>query len=192
MDVTAHSSVEAFFHEVLSDAFGRRQVEVRELTESYLVGLLGEFTRSQISDEPLGLKWLESRHGSPGERVRALKEVGDTTLYVAGFFAESLERKLVDTEYYIGLGEAAYGELAQRMGGSSLCQIYEELSEGFPGFVDVLTEVRGAVDMGSDDVASLYHQWLRTRAEWIERRLRRLGVVMPTPHDNAAGKGYWQ
>jgi hypothetical protein len=187
MDVTAHSSVDAFFHEVLCDALGRRQVEVSEPTESYLVGLLGEFTRSRISDEPLGLKWLESRHGSPGERVRALKEVGDTTLYVAGFFAESLERKLIDTDYYIGLGEAAYGELAQRMAGSSLREVYEELAAGFPGFVDVLTEVRGEINMGRDDVASLYQQWLRTRAEWIERRLRRLGVVMPTPSE-----GYWQ
>jgi hypothetical protein len=183
MDVTAHSSVEAFFHEVLTDAFGRRQVEVSVPTESYLVGLLGEFSRCQITDEPLGLKWLESRHGSPGERVRALKEVGDTTLYVAGFFAESLERKLVDTEYYIGLGEAAYGELAQRMGGSSLRQIYEELASNFPEFVDVLAEVKGAVDMGSADVASLYQQWLHTRAEWIERRLRRLGMLMPTSRD---------
>ncbi len=189
MDVTGHSSVDAFFYEVLSDALGRRHVEVSEPTESYLVGLLGEFVRSPICDEPLGLKWLESRHHSPGERVRTLKEVGDTTLYVAGFFAESLERKLVDSEYYIGLGEAAYGELAQRMGTSALSQIYEELAARFPEFVDVLTDVRGSVSMGSDDVASLYQQWLRTRAEWIERKLRRLGMVMPTGSDD---KGYWQ
>ena len=188
MDVTAHSSVDAFFYEVLSEALDRRQVEISDETGSYLVGLLGEFSRSRITDEPLALKWLESRHGSSGDRVRALKEVGDTTLYVAGFFAESLDRKLVDSEYYISLGEAAYGELARRMGGSSLRQIYEELAVGFPGFVDVLTEVRGAVDMGSDDVASLYQQWLRTRADWIERRLRRMGVVMPTSGDD----GYWQ
>lgn len=191
MDVTAHTSVDGFFHEVLSEALGRRQVEVKEPTEHYLVGLLGEFTRSQITDEPLALKWLESRHEGPSERVRTLKEVGDTTLYVAGFFAESLQRKLFDAEYYIGLGEAAYSELAQRMGGSALREVYGELAADFPGFVEVLAEVRGAFDMGRDDVAALYQQWLRTRSEWIERRLRRLGVLMPTQGERGQG-GYLQ
>ncbi len=190
MDVTAHSSVDAFFHEVLTETLGRRQAEVKDVTESYLVSLLGEFARSTITDEPLALKWLESSHGSPADRVRTLKEVGDTTLYVAGFFAESLSRKLVDSEYYIGLGEAAYGELASRMSGSSLREVYEELAADFPGFVDVLAEVRGAVSMGTGDVAALYEQWRRTRAEWIERRLRRLGVVMPSQTDTE--KGYLQ
>lgn len=188
MDVTGHASVDEFFHEVLADALGRQQLEVSEPVESYLVGLLGEFTRARITDEPLGLKWLESRSADPGERVRTLKEVGDTTLYVAGFFAESLERKLFDTDYYIGLGGAAYRELASRLGGSSIREVYEELAAKFPRFVDVLCEVRGNVELGRADVASLYEQWLRTRSEWIERRLRRLGVLMP----GHTGGGYWQ
>ena len=78
----------------------------------------------------------------PGERVKALKEVGDTALYVVGFFAESLERSLVQADYYMGLGSAAYGELASRLGGSSVREVYEELASGFPAFVDVLGEVR--------------------------------------------------
>jgi hypothetical protein len=190
MDVTAHASVDEFFHDMLLEALGRRQVEASQSTETYLVGLLGEFARGRISDEPMALKWLQSRSAGAGERVKTLKEVGDTTLYVAGFFAESLERKLVDTEYYIGLGEAAYGELAQRLGRSSVREVYQELAANFPQFVDVLSEVRGAVEMGRADVASLYEQWLRTRAEWIERRLRRMGVLMPARGDT--GKGYLQ
>jgi hypothetical protein len=153
--------------------------------------LLGEFTRARIGDEPMARKLLGSSDADPGVRVKTLKEVGDTSLYVSGFFAESLERKLVDADYYIGMGEAAYAELARRMTQSSIRAVYEELSAKFPRFVDVLVEVKYQVDCGGTDVTQLYEQWLRSRSDWIERRLRRLGVLMPGSGSDG-GEGYLQ
>ena len=62
-----------------------------------------------------GVLLAQSQDADPGERVKTLKEVGDISLYVTGFFAESLSRKLVDADYYIGLGRGAYAELAGRL-----------------------------------------------------------------------------
>src|SRR5690606_19620395 len=138
MDLTTHASVDEYFHQVVIEALDRACVEATEAAECYLVGLLGEFTRSQITDEPLSLK-LARAQGDPAERVKALKEVGDTTLYITGFFAASLERQVVDPGYYMTLGEAAYRELAQRLSGSSsIGEVYRELAAKFPRFVDVL------------------------------------------------------
>src|SRR5512134_3395943 len=103
MDVTLAASVDEFFHEVIQDALGSVHLRVSEPTEWYLVGLLGEFTRARITDQPLGLQLAEAP-SDPGERVRRLKQVGDTSLYVSGFFAESLGRKLVDADYYASIG----------------------------------------------------------------------------------------
>ena len=113
MSLVRHSSVESFFREVLVESMERRGVEAAESTEQYLVGLLGEFTRARIPDEPLSLKLVST--SDPAQRVRALKEIGDTALYVVGFFEESLSRSLVAADYYVGLGSAAYGELAARL-----------------------------------------------------------------------------
>jgi hypothetical protein len=110
--------------------------------------------------------------------VRALKEVGDTTLYVAGFFADSLQRKLVGVDYYMDLGQAAYHELARRLQASSVAEIYAELSGKFPRFVEVLMEVRRHVAFASQDVVHLYEEWVRTRSAWVESRLRALGVLV--------------
>ncbi|WP_428265283.1 hypothetical protein [Haliangium sp.] len=177
--MTTHSSVESFFHDVVTEALDRAQVEATEATEYYLVGLLGAFVTGRISDEPLSLK-LARASGDPAARVQALKEVGDTSLYVTGFFGNSLDRRgLVDASYYIGLGEAAYCELARRLPGpSSVGSIYRELAAHFPRFVDVLTEVRRQVDFTGGDVIKLYEQWQETRSEWVERRLRGLGVLV--------------
>ena len=94
MDVTLASSVDEFFHEVVTDALSAVDLDVSEPAGWYLVGLLGEFTTARLTDEPLGMK-LASPAQSPGQRVRTLKEVGDTSLYVAGFFAESLTLSLI-------------------------------------------------------------------------------------------------
>ncbi len=183
MDVTCHASVDEFFHEVVTDALEAVHLEATPPTEWYLVSLLGDFTRTRIPDQPLALVLAGARDAEPATRVKALKEVGDTSLYVAGFFAESLDRKLVDVDYYVGLGTTAYHQLAGRMSGS-LTQVYRELSESFPRFVDVLAEVRKRVDFAGADVVKLYEQWLRTRDEWIEQKLRAAGVLV----DHGAGK----
>ena len=149
MDVTTHASVDEFFHEVVTDAVHTVRLEASEPAEWYLVNLLGDFTKGRISDEPLAIK-LAAPDIEPAERVKQLKEVGDTSLYVSGFFTESLERKLVGADYYMGLGSRAYAELAGRLGGA-LTAVYRELASKFPGFVDVLSEVRRRCDFQLHD-----------------------------------------
>src|SRR3954470_17666230 len=143
MDLTLAASVDEFFHEVVTDALSAVDLDASEPASWYLVGLLGDMTRVRLTDEPLGPK-LAQVTVDAGERVKTLKQVGDQSLYVAGFFAESLSRSLVDVDYYVGIGQNAYAQLARTFGGpqKSLTEVYEELAEKFPQFVDVLSEVR--------------------------------------------------
>src|ERR1043165_9018952 len=154
MDVTLATSVDEFFHEVVTDALSAVDLDASEPAGWYLVGLLGEFTTARLTDEPLGMK-LASAAASPEQRVRTLKEVGDTSLYVAGFFAESLTRSLVDVDYYVGLGQTAYTRLARSLGTrKSIGEVYEELAAKFPQFVDVLAEVRKRVSIAELNATS--------------------------------------
>jgi hypothetical protein len=178
MDVTLAASVDEFFHEVVTDALSAVDLDASEPTSWYLVSLLGEMTHHRLTDEPLGMKLVEAPI-SGAERVRTLKQVGDTSLYVAGFFAESLTRSLVQVEYYIGIGQSAYSQLAKQCGrGSTLTEVYEELADEFPRFVDVIAEIRKRTEFATTDVTKLYEIWLRTRDEWIEKKLRAIGVLV--------------
>ena len=182
MDVTLAASVDEFFHEVVTDALSAVDLDASEPASWYLVGLLGDMTRARLTDEPLGVK-LAQPAVDAGERVRTLKQVGDTSLYVAGFFAESLTRSLVDVDYYIGIGQTAYGQLARSLQAQrSLTEVYEELAANFPQFVDVLAEVRKRTSISelgaTPDVNRLYDIWMRTRDEWIEKKLRAIGVIV--------------
>jgi len=182
MDVTLAASVDEFFHEVVTDALSAVDLDASEPAGWYLVGLLGEFTTARLTDEPLGLK-LAAAPDSPGQRVRTLKEVGDTSLYIAGFFAESLTRSLVDVDYYVGLGQTAYIQLARSLGTRrSIGEVYEELAAKFPRFVDVLAQVRKRVTIAelnaTSDIGRLYEFWLRTRDEWVEKKLKQAGLLV--------------
>ena len=182
MDVTLAASVDEFFHEVVTDALSVVDLEASEPAGWYLVGLLGEFMTTRLTDEPLGIK-LAQTAGSPEERVRTLKEVGDTSLYVAGFFAQSLTRSLIDVDYYVGIGQTAYARLARSLGKNrSIGEVYGELAAKFPQFVDVLAAVRKRVTLAelnaSSDTQRLYEIWLRTRDEWVEKKLKQVGLLV--------------
>jgi hypothetical protein len=179
MEIMQHPSVADFFHRAIAEALDHQQVEAAQPTELYLVDLLGQFTTEPITDQPLSVLLVSATE--PASRVKALKQVGDTTLYVSGFFADSLNRKLFDSDYYRELGEAAYRELAHRLAASSVQAVYEELAAKFPHFVDVLAEVACQTQCGATDIVKLYQQWLRSRSEWLERRLRSLGVLIDPP-----------
>ena len=198
MDVTLAASVDEFFHEVVTDALEAVDLDASEPASWYLVGLLGEFTRARLTDEPLGMK-LAQPGEDPCERVRNLKKVGDTSLYVAGFFAESLTRSLVDVDYYVGLGQSAYSQLARSLHGAPrgqrsttwplrsgsaapISEVYQELAAKFPRFVDVLAAVRKRVSIlelgATPDIGRLYEIWLRTRDEWVEKKLKEAGLLV--------------
>lgn len=182
MDLTLARSVDEFFHEVVTEALSAVDLEVSEPASWYLVALLGEFTTVRMTDEPLGIK-LAQAGGDAGERVRTLKQVGDTSLYLAGYFAESLTRSLVDVDYYVGLGQSAYAQLARSLSaGRSLAEVYAELADKFPRFVDVLGAVRKRVALAelnaTTDTSRLYEIWLRTRDAWVEKKLKDAGLLV--------------
>ena len=73
-------------------------VEAQPLTEHYLVQLLATYANQPIDDTPLALKMLGAQGAAPREKRERLREVGDTSLFLSGFWAESFARKLVDCE----------------------------------------------------------------------------------------------
>jgi hypothetical protein len=123
----------------------------------------------------------------PGrERRLLLRRLGDLSLFIAGFFSESLARKPVDVDYYSGMGEAAYNALSelapQSLQGKALNGVYRELAEKFRDFVDVLGEVAEMARVFTEkDIIRLYEVWMLTGSQHAYRKLRELGVQPAAP-----------
>ena len=108
--------------------------------------------------------------------------MGDVSLYVSGFFADSLYRKAVNLDYYIRMGHAAYSSLSSLVDSAGVMkELYEELSCNFVRFVNVLSEVADSTQLNSaQDLLRLYERWLATRSEKAASLLTQSGIV-PNP-----------
>jgi hypothetical protein len=171
-----------YFRELVESAMHNQRVSAQELTSFYVVNLLAGFVHLDSSpaagqDEPLGVRLAQAMQTAGAAQRDGLRKVGDLSLFISGFFSDSLNRRLVDVDYYIQLGECAYGSLA-RNGAAALGDVFDELSEKFTMFVDVLTEVSERTALTSNaDILRLYEKWLRTKSRRSGDLLVARGIV---------------
>ena len=83
-------------------AMEHQHLAVRDLTSFYLVNLLTGFVHVDQSvtadDEPLGIRFARALQTRGSRQRDGLREVGDRSLFISGFFADSLNRSLVDID----------------------------------------------------------------------------------------------
>ncbi|MCM0605106.1 MAG: hypothetical protein KA715_03375 [Xanthomonadaceae bacterium] len=177
-----------YFRELITQTLSKQKIKTQPETEFYLVNLLGQFittdtlfVRDQegnLKDEPLVLKLKEAiETHEPTAQKLLFRQIGDVSLYTAGFFQESLGRKLVDVDYYIQMGGNAYQNVAQRA--EEMKKVFAELAERFSTFVDVLAEVSSVTTPKSSetDILRLYELWIKTKSERAEKALKEAGII---------------
>jgi hypothetical protein len=170
-----------YFRDLVQTAMQHQHLAARELTTFYLVNLLAGFIRVDrapaADDEPLGVRLAKALQDAGVRQRDGLRQVGDHSLFISGFFADSLNRRLVDIDYYIQLGACAYGSLA-RQGDDTFGQVFDELACNFPAFVDVLSEVSERTALTSNrDLLRLYEKWVRTKSRRRGDLLAARGIV---------------
>lgn len=184
----AVTNLREFFRDSVQHALKKQHVAVDDHTEHYVVNVLTTFARSEelyertnegVRLKPLASMLAEAVDAPTAEaRNRALRKLGDVSLFIAGFFAQSFARKLVDVDYHIAMGGRAYGTLADSIRAPALPAVFAELARKFQRLVDVLNDVAEMAHVHSDkDVLRLYEIWLKTGSPRALEILRRLGVA---------------
>jgi hypothetical protein len=185
--ILSSQSLRDFFRDLLTRALENQRARVQPFTELYLVNLLHQFLASEAlfvqaedgtwQQKPLALLLKEALEEEGPGKVRLLKRLGDTSLFISGFFPDSLSRRssLVDVDYYIAMGGRAYDAVARHALESSL---WEELSEKFRLLVDILNEVSERTLAANDaGLIRLYERWLKTGSDRLATLLMRQGVA---------------
>lgn len=187
--ILVSQSAREWFREAVGEVLSLRRLQVREETEWYLVDLLTGFVASErlfveqpdgtLAEEPLALILLRAMAVERRERAAQLKRLGDTSLFVSGFFGDSLARGAVDAGYYRAMGERAYGALAEGERSAALAGLYGELSRRFDAFVDCFAEIAELADLASNrGLVRLFERWQLTRSERVAEKLRARGVAL--------------
>lgn len=178
--LTEVKDVGEFFYKELLQSIEALQLALSKDIEFYLVHLLSNFHRKEQchqfdSDEPLAVCLLKAPHLPREERRIQLKWLGDFTLFMAGYFAESFNRKLVGSDYYTKLGTQAYYSLADM--GYQGAETYYSLAENFLTCTDLLNEVAASTRGETLDLLHLYEEWLNRESRFARRGLSEQGII---------------
>jgi hypothetical protein len=178
--VLRRESAVEFFKELVEGALAHQRLAANELTAFYVVQLLASFIERPRGDDPsapLGVRLAHALESGGAQQRSSLKQIGDCSLFISGFFSDSLNRKLVDVDYYVNIGGCAYNALS-RNETDTFSPVFAELAEKFVGFVDVLSEVSERTSCASNaDVLRLYEKWLKTGSRHSGQLLIERGVV---------------
>jgi len=177
--VVRRESASEYFKELVEGAIAHQRIAAGELTSFYVVNLLTGFLQRPAEEDetPLAFRLAEALDAAGMRQRSSLKQIGDISLFVSGFFADSLSRKLVDVDYYVSIGGTAYTALS-RYETDTFSPVFAELAENFVRFVDVLSEVSERASCGSNaDLLRLYERWLKTGSPRSGQLLAERGVV---------------
>lgn len=184
-----------FFKQKITEALTNQRVEVSDDVEFYLVNLLCEFISANkleamngdlsALETPLALMLKEALEAPPTNKLRIYKFLGDSSLYLAGFFQDYFNRKVYDIDYYITLGSTAYTNVSiifrDYHGDENFGEMYGNLASKFPTLVEVVAEVSdmpgGAKPV---DILSVYHRWTKNNSDRLRKVLQRCGIT-PIP-----------
>lgn len=207
-DKTSNTTVELFvspegyFQELVQKGLSQRRVVAYPHIESYLVRLLQHYLDArnlfeepyinesgQKSPQTLAEAYLMAQNAEPPVRVEMLRKLGDRTLYISGFFGDSLSRKVVDIDYYAEIGGAAYAALAHCTREDTMAKVYSTFSQRFLEFVDVLTYISHQSFVKSDEsILRLYERYMRTGSELAKEKLIEMGVLTLSKDQVKLGK----
>jgi hypothetical protein len=188
-------SLREFFRDLLTAAIDnqRARPSVQQETEHYLVNLLGDFLASEalyvreddgsLQRKPLALLLKEALDEQGAARAALLRRLGDTSLFVSGFFGDSLTRSPVGVDYYKAMGERAYDALGQHVARRGRDRsIYADLADKFGLFMDLLAEVSERTLVSTNAGAlKLYERYLRTGSERLASVMRGKGLLPLAP-----------
>jgi hypothetical protein len=180
-----------FFREQLTRAMEHQKISTSAFTEYYLVNLLTSCVRGDLlpppdpgyEETPLAVMYVNAMQASRTERARLLRAMGDTALFVSGFFAESLQRRLADAAYYRAMGGRAYARLSQETASTFAPDVFDELAGRFGEFADLFWEVSESSRLQSSphSVLQLYERWLQTGSRRSAALLARRGITPVVP-----------
>ena len=190
-------TAKGYFSELVLEALSQTGVRALPSTELYLTSLLEKYvlvenlfpmaeSTNQESPKTLAEMYLKANLSSAALKADLLRRLGDTSLYISGFFGDSLSRKVVDIDYYAQMGGAAYGQLSSYAQEQTARLAYRQLGEEFLRFVEVLTYISQKTGTtGEQNILRLYERYLLSESPLAQRALNESGIFPPVPKGTA-------
>lgn len=182
-------SSDDFFVQAVENAFAERRFSTFPSARLYLVKLLEYYVPAgNLFDEfdeqgrrtksTLAETFLRAMNAEPHLRADMLKKMADRALYITGFFSDSLQRKVIDVDYYAEMGVSAYGVLADHSREDMTAKIYREYAAKFVAFSEILSTISAQARIQDEaNIMRLYETYAKTGSDFARERLLERGLI---------------
>lgn len=179
-------STKDFFNDLVQTGLSESNINVSNATRHYLSDLLEFYIFSDhlfSKTNHSGKKQMHTMaelyltcNTSNINKQRQLKKIGDTSLYISGFFRESLRRKMISVDYYIQMGQSAYESLSDLQDK----ELFTELAKHFTDFVFVFFCIyKKSTGNQHNYLLSLIDQYMDTQSHKVAKQLSDHGIHVP-------------
>lgn len=191
-DIEVRATVTEFFYERVRNAVQKQKASLSEISEWYAVNLLSRYAAPYGANDaandfdlekvPVCILYYELMKQSLPEKIKGYKAIGDFSLFISGFFSDSLMQKLFDIDYYMAFGIRSYSTLAYiyetECWDKTKTKLFTELTREFKIVVDILADVRDRTDIENQGgLLRLYERWIKTKSRRDEALLRAQGII---------------
>jgi hypothetical protein len=186
-------SARDYFETAIADAMAETGVQTIPQAKTYLTEVLEHYiSTDNLFDEQdlsgrktrdtLAEMYLRAHNSDGATRFELLKKLGDSSLYISGFFSDSLQRKLVDVEYYAEMGGVAYRDLAGVAREPESSRIFTEFSRRFIEFTEVLNVIAQKSQLQDEqNILRMFDLYAQTGSKVIREQLLRKGILAVAP-----------
>lgn len=177
-----------YFNEVVEEAFKDRKLKTYPYVKNYVVDILKHYlfvenlydqedSSGKKTRKTLAEMLLKANSETPKLRAEKLKRLGDSSLYISGFFSDSFQRKIIDVDYYVDIGKIAFDTLSHDVEEDTFSRLYKEMSHQFLGLVDVLSLISKKAKMTDDkNILRMMDLYSKTGSSLIEETLTKKGI----------------
>lgn len=189
-------SMREYFRETLQHSMQKKGLALSDTAQVYVVNLLTEFARSEHAfsgtdrgERPILADLLaRAKDSEPQEALRLYKHMGDSSLYLSGFFPGAVDRGPTSVDYYVSVGGSAYDAVARMVRPSAAVSsaLFAELADRFRELVELLCAMSLHGDktrkLQDTEVLGLVDRYRRASTPAEQREvsdtLKRQGVVL--------------
>ena len=175
------SDLRTYFNGLLSDAAENQRLDISPHAFQYVTDLLVAFHETARLFAQKGVRvpvladmLVQAMEADFHRRVSILRQLGDTSLMVSGFFPEALSRRSTDLNYYQKMGEVAYSHLSSL---SEEMNVFDELSMQFQRLASLINEVSENTHQREYSLLKLLEFYTNTGSDRVLERLKRQGVI---------------
>lgn len=192
-EIRLTATPQEFFQERVHQAKATLKVNLPEEVEFYLVNLLCSFITvtppkagaqagvPAFFEKPLAFMLRDASEAPSPQKPALYRALGDTSLYITGFFQDYFNRKTFDIDYYIALGSTGYAQAAKHMTPnlpeSATKATLTALAGNFVLAVDVVAEVsEQGRRTDAVDILNIYDRWTRSQSDRLRKILNEQGI----------------